>query len=264
MTRVLSALALLPIVVGVIWFPHPLTTLALAELVLAAALLEHADLAARAGAPLRKGPAAAAALGVCAAVGFAPPALPAALMAATVGLAAARTAWWPQRFEPIPVPAGAFAVLYLALPLGALAALRRTHGPEALLLLLAAVVASDVAQYYGGRLLGRRPLAPVISPGKTVEGALFGLAAGTSVVWAAGGWWLPDLAPSWRPALGAAVAGLGMAGDLFESTLKRSAGVKDASRAIPGHGGVLDRLDGLLFAAPAYFAAAHLAAWEQS
>ena len=259
MTRVLSALVLLPVVAGAIWLLPPLATLLLAELILLAAVREYAQLAARAGAPLPAAPTAAAALAVCAAAGLAPALLPALLMGVTIGLAAAGLARRPARGTPLSTPAAVFGVLYLALPLGAAAGLRHAHGPQALLLLLAAVVASDTAQYYGGRLLGRRPLAPAVSPGKTVEGAACGLAAGALVTWAAGGWWLADLAAGWRLLLGLGLAGLGIAGDLFESTLKRSAGVKDASQAIPGHGGVLDRLDGFLFAAPLHYTVLHLA-----
>lgn len=257
MLRVLSALVLLPLVAGVVGLLPPLATLVLVEAVLLAALREYANLAARAGAPVPAAPTAAAALGTCAVVGLAPALLPVTLMAVTVGLAAAQLPPWRAQRAPVPGATATFAVLYLALPLGALAGLRYAHGPEVLLLLLAAIVASDTAQYYGGRGLGRRALAPAISPGKTVEGALFGLAAGALVVWALGGWWLAGVAPGWRPLLGLALAGLGIAGDLFESMLKRSAGLKDASHAIPGHGGVLDRLDGFLFAAPVYYTVLH-------
>ncbi len=149
--------------------------------------------------------------------------------------------------------ASMFAPIYIGLPLGALAAVRlQTRGREALLLLLITIVVSDSAQYYTGRAFGRRPLAPEISPKKTVEGAIGGMFFGTAAM-AAGGrwvfgaeWWLLALA-------GATVAALGIVGDLFESLLKRSAGVKDSSNLIPGHGGVLDRIDSWLFAAPVYY-----------
>jgi phosphatidate cytidylyltransferase len=115
------------------------------------------------------------------------------------------------------------------------------------------VIASDTGQYYTGRLFGRRPLAPAVSPKKTIEGAVGGFVFGTLVMAVLGGWWLPVAPLPVRAALGAAVVALGIAGDLFESMLKRSAGVKDSSSLIPGHGGVLDRIDALLFAAPVYY-----------
>ena len=107
------------------------------------------------------------------------------------------------------------SLLYLAIPLGTLAALRAQAGPEVLLLLLVTVMASDTLQYYGGRAVGRRPLAPTISPKKTVEGAVSGLVAGIVVMGLVGRWWLPGVEVGLRLVLGAVVAGLGIAGDLF-------------------------------------------------
>ena len=158
-----------------------------------------------------------------------------------------------------------FAPIYLGLPLGALAALRGeigSKGAEALmspnsgrivvLLLLVIIVVSDSAQYYTGRAFGRRPLAPAISPKKTVEGAVGGVVFGTLAT-AIGGHYV-FVTPMWLLALlGVAISLLGIVGDLFESLLKRSAGVKDSSHLIPGHGGVLDRIDSWLFAAPVYY-----------
>jgi phosphatidate cytidylyltransferase len=132
-------------------------------------------------------------------------------------------------------------------------ALRTLRGPAALFLLLLTVMVSDTAQYYTGRLLGRRLLAPRVSPKKTIEGAAGGFVFGAVLLAVAGAWWLPSLPPILRALLGVALVALGIAGDLFESMLKRAAGVKDSSALIPGHGGVLDRIDALLFAAPVYY-----------
>ena len=255
MQRILSAAALLLVVVGVIWLLPPLATLVFVEAALLVAFLEFAAIAARAGIRMPRTPTAVAVLGTAAVFSLAPVMLPAALMAAAIGVAAVQLARWPREQTLAPAGGAAFAVLYLAIPFGALAVLRITHGREALLLLLVTLAASDTAQYYGGRWLGRRALAPAVSPGKTVEGALFGVAAAALVMWGAGGWWLADLSAAGRVLFGVLLAMFGIAGDLFESTLKRAVGIKDASQIIPGHGGVLDRIDGWLFAAPVYYIA---------
>ena len=151
------------------------------------------------------------------------------------------------------VASSLFPLLYLGLPIGALVAVHKFAGREAVVLLLATIMVSDTAQYYGGRWLGRTPLAPAISPKKTVEGALFGLAAGVALMLVIATPGLDQSTVPQRALLGIALVGLGIAGDLFESQLKRGAGVKDASVLIPGHGGMLDRIDSLLFAAPGFY-----------
>lgn len=157
---------------------------------------------------------------------------------------------------PVALP---LMIVYLALPLAALVQIRLLAGPPAVFLVLLTIMVSDTAQYYTGRALGRRPLAPRISPKKTVEGAVGGFVFGTLLFVLVGAWWAPQLAAPPRIGLGLAIVALGIAGDLFESFLKRRAGVKDSSALIPGHGGVLDRIDALLFAAPVYYLALKLA-----
>jgi phosphatidate cytidylyltransferase len=147
----------------------------------------------------------------------------------------------------------AFAAIYIAAPLASLVAIRLVGGPRAVFLLMITVMISDTAQYYTGRTLGSRPLAPRISPKKTIEGAIGGFVIGTAAFVVIGEWWAAGIPIAARVALGLAIVGLGIAGDLFESFLKRRAGVKDSSALIPGHGGVLDRIDALLFAAPVYY-----------
>ena len=253
MTRVLSALVLLPVVVGVIWFLHPIWTLIFVEVILLRAVVEYSEIANRTGVSFSRVTTATAAMATCAALVLTPSQLPLVLMIATVVIALVELVQHGQESMLASMSVALMSVLYLALPLGSMAALRAQAAPEVLLLLLVTVMASDTSQYYGGRAFGKRPLAPSISPKKTVEGAVFGFVAGIAVMGIVGRWWLPgvDLAP--RLALGATVAGLGIAGDLFESSLKRGAKLKDASSLIPGHGGVLDRLDGFLFAAPVYY-----------
>ena len=111
------------------------------------------------------------------------------------------------------------------------------------------VVAMDVGQYFSGRTFGRRPLAPVISPKKTVEG-LVGGALITLVI----GFGLSFLGPFSRMSallLAGAAVGMGPLGDLAVSSIKRQIGVKDMGTLLPGHGGILDRIDALLFVVPA-------------
>jgi len=127
------------------------------------------------------------------------------------------------------------------------------RGAWRVVLLLAIIMTADVAAFFVGHALGRRPLAPRLSPGKTVEGsigALLGGAAGALAVRAAGVHELPALHAA---GLGTLVAASGVAGDLFESLLKRWAGAKDSGALFPGHGGMLDRLDSLLFGAPVLY-----------
>ncbi len=142
---------------------------------------------------------------------------------------------------------------YIGMPLGMLAAVHAAGGRAATLLLIATVVVSDSAQYYSGRLFGRRPLAPAISPKKTVEGAVGGAVLATVFLALAGPRVLPAAGIMSMALVGLAIAVLGICGDLFESRLKRIAGVKDSAALIPGHGGLLDRIDALLFATPAFY-----------
>ena len=253
MTRVLSGAVLAALVVGAVWFLPPAAAVVLAGCGLLLALAEYAGLAQAAGMSFSRIPCGAAALAAGAAVALAPAALGVVAMAG--GLLIALTVLARTQREDALATAGAaaFPLLYLGLPFGALAALALEAGREVLLLLIGTIAASDVAQYYGGRLLGRRRLAPAVSPGKTVEGAVCGVvAAAVAFTWV-GAWWLPALELPGRAVLGATLAVTGIAGDLFESHLKRASGVKDSSSLIPGHGGVLDRIDALLFAAPVYY-----------
>ena len=145
------------------------------------------------------------------------------------------------------------ALWYIGMPLGMLVGIHVMGGRAATLLLLGTVVISDTAQFYSGRMFGRRPLAPTISPKKTVEGAIGGVAMATLLMAVAGPAVLPAAGRLSLAALGSIMAVVGICGDLFESRLKRIAGMKDSSSLIPGHGGVLDRIDALLFTAPVFY-----------
>lgn len=173
------------------------------------------------------------------------------------GLAAVFLACAAPLFSRVPPPAalaGAsstlFGVLSVAVPATAMCYLR-AFSPRAVLALLLLVWVCDSSAYYVGRRFGRHKLAPVVSPKKTWEGTLAGLAGAAVFGAAAGTWWfLPELGPA-RGALAAACASTaGQVGDLVESLWKRGAGVKDSGTFLPGHGGFFDRIDSLLFAGP--------------
>ena len=128
-------------------------------------------------------------------------------------------------------------------------------GTTLVLLPLLLTWASDTGAYFFGRLFGRRKLIPSVSPGKTVEGAIGGLLLSVVVCWAYVRWVLVPvgnlgLAPAGIVVFGILVSVAAQIGDLAESLLKREAGVKDSSGIIPGHGGILDRFDSLLFVLP--------------
>lgn len=240
--------------VGALWYAPAGVLLLIVEAIVAAACFEYAGLASRSGVPVPRIAATAAAAVACAAVAW--PGLPAGLILIGVFLSASLTVL--ATFPPAPhVPAVAaatlFPALYLGLPIGLTVAIREAWGREVLLLGLLVVWVSDTAQFYVGTHLGRHRLAPTVSPKKSIEGAIGGLVAGAAVMVGLGRLWLPALGLPRLAAVGIVLVGLGIGGDLFESLLKRSANVKDSSGMIPGHGGILDRIDALLFAMPGYY-----------
>ncbi len=151
---------------------------------------------------------------------------------------------------------GLLGFFYLGLPFCLIGTLHpgsagRPSGGE-LLLVLAGVWICDSAAYFAGRILGKRHITPQISPGKTLEGFAFGFLIGGAFVAIVGIRYL-EFPVIVGLGLGLIIPLAAIYGDLFESALKRGAGIKDTSQLIPGHGGVLDRIDSLLFAIPAYF-----------
>ncbi len=144
----------------------------------------------------------------------------------------------------------AFGVPYLAFPAAAIVVLQR-RDPMLVLLLLALVWAADSAAFYAGRTIGGPKLAPVVSPNKTWAG-FGGSVVGALAVGLVWGAFEPDGIDLRLCAIVVAAAAVGQLGDLVESLLKRAVGVKDSGRLLPGHGGVLDRLDSLFFAAPGF------------
>jgi phosphatidate cytidylyltransferase len=154
----------------------------------------------------------------------------------------------------IAISATVMGTIWVGVGLGFLILLRELpdHGRLALFTVLLAVWAGDTFAYAGGKLLGRHKLAPSTSPGKTWEGLLFGTAATIFVAFVA--LYKQDfLTIGESIVLGVVIAVAAPVGDLFESLLKRDAGVKDSGTLLGGHGGMLDRLDAFLFAAPAAY-----------
>jgi phosphatidate cytidylyltransferase len=127
------------------------------------------------------------------------------------------------------------------------------EGREVLLIafLVLVVQSSDVMQYIWGKLLGRRQIAPELSPSKTIEGFVGGVASATAL--GALLWWITPFSPVQAAAIALMINLMGFFGGLVMSAIKRDRGVKDWGWMIEGHGGVLDRLDSVLFAAPVFF-----------
>lgn len=153
--------------------------------------------------------------------------------------------------------AAVFSSIYIGFPMASILLLRKI--PESgffwVLFLFIVVWATDIGAYFGGMLLGRHKLCPVISPNKTVEGALCGLILGGIAACGLnrlGGalQMAPHIPPWGMLGAGLIVSTSAQVGDLAESAMKRQAGVKDSGKFLPGHGGVLDRFDSLFFAAP--------------
>lgn len=240
LTRILSALVMTPVALGAAWFGGfywvALVTLAGVALAWEWSKLVHG----------RLGPAGRIILAgalVLPLAGWLEPLRGVVLIVMTTLLAAIA--------RPLPgrsrlwMPLGA---LYILLPQFALITLRE-QGRGALLWALMLVWATDSAAYFSGRLIGGPKLAPRVSPNKTWAGLFGGMVAAGLVGWAIGA---RDPANAlFLASVSALLAVLAQAGDLTESGLKRYFGVKDSSNLIPGHGGFFDRLDGVLFVAPA-------------
>lgn len=158
------------------------------------------------------------------------------------------------------VGATILGVLYVVLLGSHLVSVRLWFKPELAVDLLSyfflVLMSADAGAYYVGRAFGKHKLAPTISPGKTWEGVFGGVAAALVMAALSHYWFFPELPLKFGLPLAVVMTVLGILGDLSESALKRGAGAKDAANILPGHGGLLDRLDSLLFSAPLiyYFA----------
>lgn len=243
--RVLSSLVLIPLAVGVVWFGGPVFSGAVAAggVILAREWTRMAD---PDGPDLAFALAAAAAAGGVIAVSMGAPLAGLTWVAAASVGAGILGAWRGKAWQ------GAFGALYLGWPCLALVWMRLADDPEGgrlIALLFAAVWGADIGAYAMGKLVGGPRLPASVSPNKTYAGLAGGIGlAAISAIGAAAitGWpetvWIAAFA-------GIALGAAGLFGDLLESVLKRNFGVKDSGGLIPGHGGLLDRVDGLLIAA---------------
>lgn len=147
-----------------------------------------------------------------------------------------------------------FGILYVGTTFGHFLWLRSQHDGALLVFFVLLVTwAADAAAYYVGKTWGSRPLAPRLSPNKTVEGFVGALIVAPLVAWLSHLWFLQAVTPADCLILGMLFTVMGLLGDLSESALKRYAGVKDSGSLIPGHGGMLDRVDSLLLNAPVFY-----------
>ncbi|MGE0129151.1 MAG: phosphatidate cytidylyltransferase [Blastocatellales bacterium] len=257
MARVLSAIVFIPILLAALWVGEPIWFSAIAATGVLLGIYEYYRLA-KHGGEVQGLLAAAATL---AAFYFGRHDLIAAIIAALVIvelLVQLFTRANDEDFsEMLPVAATkVFGVLYVAVLGGYIIAIRVIESPiphlpaKLLTLFFFVVFAGDTGAYYTGRTLGRKRLAPRVSPGKTVEGAIGGLAGNVIAALIAHFWFFPELKIVYAIPLALVMGALGIVGDLCESMLKRGARAKDAGNLIPGHGGLLDRLDSMLFNAP--------------
>jgi phosphatidate cytidylyltransferase len=260
--RILTALVAIPILLYTVWSSTPYYFAGLAAVATLLALSEFYSIAARAGCNTHNLVGYVAALGVLAAFLFHRPGWTVALLgfAAIGSLALALLRPDEMKTALASASATVFGVAYVAVLLGFLVAVRAIPepppvniprlAPKLLTLFFALVMMTDTGAYYVGRVTGRHKLAPRISPGKTVEGSIGGLATAIATGPLCKVIFFPEI-PLWQAMLlGAVIGTVSQVGDLAESLLKRGSDVKDSSTLLPGHGGMLDRLDSILFCAP--------------
>jgi phosphatidate cytidylyltransferase len=251
-SRILIALALAPVVLGVVylggWWVFGLATVA------AAVALHEFWLMARQLRPLAPAGYIGAILGLVGAQLGGAVWLLGGIMVTLAFAFVLKAISEARQAATIAIGGTALGALWIGGGLGTLILIRALpeHGRLTLIALVLAVWAGDTLAYLGGRLLGRHKMAPATSPGKTWEGFVFGSAATVFVVFEVF-YKQHFLTIGQSLVLGGVIAIAAPMGDLFESLLKRDAGVKDSGTLLGGHGGMLDRLDAFLFAAPAAY-----------
>lgn len=248
--RVASAVVGLPLVGALVLWREPLGLGLFSLLVAGLALNEYTALTLRARPLWERAAVIGIGVALAASLVWAPELALVWVMTAIITVAALTLA----RPEEVATSAArlgvsGFGVIYVGGLIAALPLLHRTapDGPLWVVIALAVTFVADTGAYAAGRSVGRHKMAPLISPGKTWEGAVGGLAAGLGFMFVARATFFPSLMPLDCVLIGLASGIVGPMGDLLESLIKRSAGAKDSGRLIPGHGGVLDRIDALLF-----------------
>jgi phosphatidate cytidylyltransferase len=255
MSRILTALVAVPLLLVVLLAAPPWVFLALVLAFAVAGYWEISALAARTGwKTLAVGYLLVALLVTAFYPGFLALEPTALLLVVLVGSSAILSRE-PSRETLGAIAVTVFGVLYVGSLSGSVVAIRMLEpdrdGRLWTILLLAVIMVGDAGAFFVGSTFGRRPLAPVLSPKKTVAGLFGGIGFSVAAALILRFWCFRSHSVATFAGLGLGLSLLGVVGDLFESLLKRSAGVKDTSSLIPGHGGVLDRIDSLLFAAPA-------------
>jgi phosphatidate cytidylyltransferase len=262
--RLASALVLLPVFLLIVVKAPGWMFNALVIVASAGALWELVRLFEQAGRPVDRGLAIVGGVAVTASFAAArvldPLALPVfTLLMAVVAVLAAPV--WRGTPDVARSANTLLAITYIGWLLGFGILLHHTStlGDELVLYVVGVTWIGETAAYFVGSTMGRHKLAPVISPKKSVEGALAQLAASIATGAAVGAWLLPTCGATVWLGGGALLGVIGQFGDLAESAIKRSAGTKDTGALIPGHGGVLDRIDSLLFNLPAFYYFSRLA-----
>ncbi len=266
MKRILTAIVALPILLYSVWSPSPYFFVALTTIAVVLALGEFYSLASKAGCKPQVAPGCCAGLVVIAGFVFEEPALTVAAVAALLIAALSAAILQPDDLKKslVSVSATVFGVIYVALLAGCLVGVRMMpdtlHGkpvphlaPKLLTMFFAIVMMTDTGAYYTGRTIGRHKLAPRVSPGKTIEGAIGGFVLAVVTGYLSRLAFFPELPATHALALGAIMGAVGQIGDLAESMLKRGSNVKDSGNLLPGHGGMLDRVDSILFCAPVLY-----------
>ncbi|HWN98849.1 MAG TPA: phosphatidate cytidylyltransferase [Blastocatellia bacterium] len=263
MKRILTAAVVLPILLFTIWTETPYFFVALAAVAAVLALGEFYNLASKVGCPAQPALGLVAALIVVACFVLERSewivAVIAGLTMGSLGLALAK----PDQIKKslLTVACTVTGVVYVAVLAGCLVGVRMMPdsmtqpltphlSSKLLMMFFAMVVFADTGAFYTGHLIGRHKLAPRVSPGKTIEGAIGGLLAAIAAGPLSRLVFFHEIPIAHAIVLGALIGVLGPIGDLAESMLKRGSGVKDSGTLLPGHGGVLDRVDSILFCAP--------------